>query len=178
MSTNRIDIFGIVGSSAKTLQERLDALLTDPAIDEEITYDANRRFTHPLMSQCESIVHDLHREKDRLPVLSHCSYIDGRTIGTAHADILGWPDDRPRFLLPDVNVLWYYPGHQLQELSQRLRAYRRRVVFKRELEFRLYCNRLAETIEALMWIDAERLVIVAPKCFGASRTRSHIDDAP
>ena len=177
MSTNRIDIFGLVGVSAKTLQARLDSLAADPAFGEEIQFDVARRETHPLLATCKSIVEELHREKNRLPVLAHCSYIDSWTVACSHAHILGWPDDRQRFLLPDVRELWYYPEHQLQELAKRLKAFRRRKVFQTGYEFRLYCNRLSETIEAVSHVESERLIVVAPYCIGPSRTRSDVDDA-
>ncbi|MEM6554110.1 MAG: hypothetical protein AAF750_18485 [Planctomycetota bacterium] len=167
MSTNRIDIYGVIGKSAESIHRQLDEIHTCAAETELREHSDYAE----LVAACEEIQTTLDRSRNSLPVAFQLSYVDSYSVGLSQVHTLGWPDRVTRLVPGDLSFIAYYSRSEFADQLNLIKKYSRREVFKRDDNFRLYCLSLRQAIDFLLHIESQSVIVVTFTCLGPSRFR-------
>jgi len=158
MSTNFVHVLTVIGEAASEVESACDDLLGRRVESESNSYssdDWSDRDHCDLAELCETLVGTSHH----LPVLYSARYLDGWSTGGLQYAPLEWPDGRERLILGDRYDLAFYPSRYRDTFLPRLKAMRRRKVYREQSEYRWHADHMKEAIEAALWLDAPFLVL-------------------
>lgn len=172
MSTSVVHILTIVGKASLEVEAACDELLNRriPKPREYGSDDWSAQDHANLATLGKSLIAAAYE----LPVIFYSQYIDAWTVADARFSLVRWPDGKRRQIYGSSHGMVFYPSSMVSDFLSQIKSYRSTNLYQKHSEDRCYLDRLAEAIEAPLWLKAPFIVVGISQAIGASRLDDEI----